>query len=62
MGEGMFFEEVADRVLVEWAFDGASETGADIGLLSVADRFDEKVSEGAAFELQLAEDIENLAA
>jgi hypothetical protein len=62
VGEGALFEEFTEVGGVDRVLDDGVEPGADFGAVAVADGLDQEFAQGPAFKLQLAEDIEHLAA
>ena len=60
LSECLVFEQVLNLRLVEGALDRLGESSAHLGLLAVANGFDEKIAERLALEVDLAEDVEDL--
>src|SRR5439155_438121 len=61
MSQGAFLQQVPQLLAVEGVLDYLHEASADLGPLAVAHRLDQQISKWFAFELKLAEDVENLA-
>ena len=62
MGKGMFFEQVLKLAAVERVIQHRRQAGTHLGLIAVADRLDQQVTQRFALELELAEHVEHLAA
>ena len=62
VGQRLVVEQVADLVRVERPGDDLCQTGAHLRLIAVAHRLDQQIAQRAALELELAEDVEDLAA
>ncbi len=55
---GAAFDEIFEVVAVEGVFDDAGQSGADFGLVAVANGLEEQISQGAVFEREPPEDVE----
>ena len=62
MGERPVFDQSLEVRPVHAVLDGAGQARANLGLVAVADRFDEEVAQRPAVELEVAEHVEDLAA
>src|SRR5690606_27331256 len=59
--KGALLEQVLDVGAVHRVLDGAGQACAYFGLVTVADRLDHELAQRLAFELELAEHVEDLA-
>jgi hypothetical protein len=62
LGEGLVLQEVLELSLIEGALHGLIEPRPHVRALAVADRLHQEFAKGAAFELDLAQHVEDLAA
>jgi hypothetical protein len=62
VGQGVLFEQVLELTSVEGVGHHLGEASAHLGLLTVADGLDQELAQRSALELELAQDIEHLAA
>ena len=61
-GVGRRFEQIAELGRIERVFDGGIESSTDLGLVTVANGFKEKVTQRFTFKLHFTQDVEDLAA
>jgi hypothetical protein len=62
VGESAVIYQILELAAIDAVLDGPVESGLNLRLLAIADRLDKEFSQGLAFELELAKDIEDLAA
>src|SRR5437870_4605709 len=62
MSQCAVLDKTLDMRPIHAVLDRAVEAGADFGLIPIADCFDEQLAQWTPLELQLAENVEDLAA
>ena len=61
VGQCPFFDQILQLAWIESICDHLCQPGSHLGPLPIADRLNQEITQGLAFELELAQDIKHLA-